>query len=186
MYFDSNFLEICSWVADDLMMLEARALTHWGRVTHICVSKQTIIGSVNGLSPGRCQAIIWTNAGILLIGLLETNFSEILIEMRIFSFKKMGLNVVCEMATILSRPQCVNRKGIDLVDMEYSIASNGRVLWMKNRKINDSWMVLDKYCILISTLVGNKIVDHSLLINDFLSSLLIICHSKWPVIYSKI
>ena len=43
------------------------ALTHWGRVTHICVSKLTIIGSDNGLSPGRRQAIIWTNAGILLI-----------------------------------------------------------------------------------------------------------------------
>ena len=27
--------------------------THWGRVTHICVSDLTIIGSVNGLSPGR-------------------------------------------------------------------------------------------------------------------------------------
>ena len=33
-------------------------LTHWGRVTHICVSKLTIIGSYNGLSPGRRQAII--------------------------------------------------------------------------------------------------------------------------------
>ena len=54
------------------------SLTHWGRVMHICVSKLTIIGSVNGLSPGRRQAIIWTNAGMLLIGTLETNFSEIL------------------------------------------------------------------------------------------------------------
>ena len=32
-------------------------LTHWGRVAHICVSKLTIIGSDNGLSPGRRQAI---------------------------------------------------------------------------------------------------------------------------------
>ena len=54
-------------------------LTHWGRVTHICVNKLTIIGSDNGLSPGRRQAIIWTNAGILLIGPLGTN-NEILIE----------------------------------------------------------------------------------------------------------
>ena len=68
-------------------------LTHWGPVTHICVSKQTIIGSDNGLSPGRRQAIIWTNAGILLIGTLGTNFSEILIKILIFSFKKMGLKV---------------------------------------------------------------------------------------------
>ena len=62
-------------------------------MTHICVSKQTIIGSDNGLSPGQRQAIIWTNAGMLLIGTLGTNFREILIEIRIFSFKKMGLNV---------------------------------------------------------------------------------------------
>ena len=62
-------------------------------MTHICVSKQTIIGSDNGLSPGRRQAIIWTNAGILLIGTSGTNFSEILIEIRIFSFKKMGMKV---------------------------------------------------------------------------------------------
>ena len=55
-------------------------LTHWGGVMHICVNKLTIIGSDNGLSPGRRQAIIWTNAGILLIGPLGTNFSEILIE----------------------------------------------------------------------------------------------------------
>ena len=68
-------------------------LTHWGRVTHICISKLTIIGSDNGLSPGRRQAIIWTNVGILLIGPLGTNFNEILIEIHTFSFKKMHLNM---------------------------------------------------------------------------------------------
>ena len=46
-------------------------------MTHICVSKLTIIGSDNGLSPGQRRAIIWTNAEILLIGPLGTNFSEI-------------------------------------------------------------------------------------------------------------
>ena len=68
-------------------------LTHWGRVTQICISNLTIIGSGNGLSPGQRQAIIWTNAEILLIGPLGTNFSEILIEIQIFSFKKMRLKV---------------------------------------------------------------------------------------------
>ena len=67
--------------------------SHWGRVTHICVSKLIIIGSDNGLSPDRRQAIIWTNAGLLLIGPLGTNFSEILIEILISSFKKMRLKV---------------------------------------------------------------------------------------------
>ena len=55
-------------------------LTHSGQVTHIFVSKLTTIGSGNGLLPGRHQAIIWTNAGILLIGPLGTNFSEMLFE----------------------------------------------------------------------------------------------------------
>ena len=68
-------------------------LTHWGRVTHICVSKLTIIGSDNGLSPERRQAIIWTSAGILLTGPLGTNFSGILIEILAFSLKKIRLKM---------------------------------------------------------------------------------------------
>ena len=68
-------------------------LTHWGRVTHICVGNLTIIGSDNGLSPFRRQAIIWTNAGILLIRTLGTNFSEILGAIHSFSFLKMHLKM---------------------------------------------------------------------------------------------
>ena len=79
-----------------------QVLTHWGRVTHICVGKLTIIGSDNGLSPGRRQAIIWTNAAILLIGPLGTNFSEILIKIYTFSFKKMHL----KMSSAKWRPFC--------------------------------------------------------------------------------
>ena len=59
----------------------------------MCVGKLSIIGSDNGLSPERRQAIIRTNAGILLIGPLGTNFSEISFEILIFSFKKMRLKV---------------------------------------------------------------------------------------------
>ena len=62
-------------------------------MTHICVNDLTIIGSDNGLSPGQRQAIIWTNAGILLTGPLGTNFNEILIKILAFSFKKMHLKV---------------------------------------------------------------------------------------------
>ena len=54
------------------------------------VSKLTIIGSDNGLLSGRCQAIIGANDGILLIG---PNFSEILIDILIFSFMKMHSKV---------------------------------------------------------------------------------------------
>ena len=69
------------------------SFTHWGRVTHICVGKLIIIGSDSGLSPDRRQVIIWTNAGILLIGTLGTKFREILIEIITFSFKKMRLKL---------------------------------------------------------------------------------------------
>ena len=62
-------------------------------MTHICVDNLTIIDSDNGLSPGRCQAIIWTNAGIWWIRPLRTSFGEILIEIQTFWFKKMRLNV---------------------------------------------------------------------------------------------
>ena len=62
-------------------------------MTHICVSDLTSIGSDNGMSPGRRQAIIRTNAGILLIRPLGTNFSEFSVEILIFSFKKMRLKV---------------------------------------------------------------------------------------------
>ena len=78
--------------------------TPWGRVTHICVSKQTIISSDNGLLPGRRQAIIWNNAGILLIGTLG-NFSEILSKIHTSSFKKIHLKI----SSVKWRPFCPGR-----------------------------------------------------------------------------
>ena len=66
----------------------ACCLTHWGRVTHVCLSTLTIIGPYNGLLPDQCQTIIWTNAGILLIKTLGTSFSEILSKIQIFHWRK--------------------------------------------------------------------------------------------------
>ena len=56
------------------------------RVTHICDSKLTSTGSVSGLSTGWFEAIIWTDAGLLWIGPLWTNFSDILIIFFLFLF----------------------------------------------------------------------------------------------------
>ena len=83
--------------------LKQCSLTHWGWVTHICIGNLTIIGSDNGLSPGRRQAIIWTNTGILLIEPIGTNFSEILIKIISFSFKKMHSKV----SSGIRRPYCL-------------------------------------------------------------------------------
>ena len=95
------------------------SLTHQGRVTHICVSDLTIIGSNNGLSPGRRQAIIWTNAELLLNGPLGTNFSEILIEILTFSFKKMCLKV----SSAKWRPFCL---GLNVLRMTNTAAASDR------------------------------------------------------------
>ena len=76
-----------------LVCVRGLYLTYWGRVAHVCLGNLTIIGSGNGLSPGWRQAINWTNAGILLVGRLGTNFSKILIQLLAFSFKKMRLKV---------------------------------------------------------------------------------------------
>ena len=99
-------------------------LTHWGRVTHICVSKLTIIGSDNGLSPGRRQAIIWTNAGIMLIRTLGTSFSEILIQIHTFSNKKMHLKLSSEKC----RPFCLG----------LNVLTDKRTQWM--------WKSWDSIC----------------------------------------
>ena len=74
---------------------------------HICISKLAIIDWDNGLSPSGHQAIFWTSAGILSIGPLGTNFSEIL-NAYIFINKNAFENGVCKMASISSQPQWVN------------------------------------------------------------------------------
>ena len=81
-------LLLVAWVMGD-----GESLTHWGLATHICIGKLTTIGSDNGLSPGRRQAIIWPIAGNIGNGPLGTNFSEILIRIQTFSFKKMHLKM---------------------------------------------------------------------------------------------
>ena len=124
-------------------------LTHWGRVTQICVGRLTIIGSYNGLSPGRRQAIIWTNAEILFIGPLGTKFSEILIEIHTFSFKKihlkmssakwrpfcLGLKVlkICKMWAILVEAQCVSYATIEsVIKIQRVVLQKGVTLALNN------------------------------------------------------
>ena len=67
---------------------------------HICIGKLTFIGSDNGLAPSRRQAIIWTNAGIVLI---QWNFNH---NLYIFIEEYALKTVVWEIVAILSQPQC--------------------------------------------------------------------------------
>ena len=91
-------------------------------MTHICVSKLTIIDSDNGLSPERRQAIIWTSAGILLIGPLGTNFSEILIEIQTFSLKKIRLKMS-------SAKCCSFRLGLNVLNA-FSLGESDSSKWI--------------------------------------------------------
>ena len=84
------------------------SLTHWDRLTHICVSKlrdvyitslvnYTIIGSDNGLSPLRRQPIIWNNDGLLSIRSRGTYSNEILFEFQEKSIQEYAYeNAVCK------------------------------------------------------------------------------------------
>ena len=82
------------------------ALTHWSRVTHICVSKLTIIGSDNGLSPAGAKPLFqwWNIVNSNLLNTFQWNRKR---NSYIFIQENTFENVVLEMAAILSRPQCV-------------------------------------------------------------------------------
>ena len=85
----------------------ANILTHWGRATHICVSKLTIIASANGLSPGRRYYLkqCWHIVNKTLRNKFQWNLNR---NSDIFFQENAFENVVWKMGSILSRPQCVN------------------------------------------------------------------------------
>ena len=80
-------------------------LTHWGRVTHICVNKLTIIGSDNGLLPSHYLNQCWNNVDWTLRNKLQWNLNR---NYFIFFQENAFQNVVYEMVVILYRLQCVN------------------------------------------------------------------------------
>ena len=87
------------------------------------------IGSDNGLSSGRRQAIIWTNAGYFWTGTPGTNFTEI--EVQTFSYKKMYLKI----SSGKRRPFCL---GLNLLS-PISISPWGQeptFLWLMSLKTN--------------------------------------------------
>ena len=101
-------------------------LNHWGRVTHICVSELTIIGSNNGLLPERHQAIIWTNAGILLIGQTSMKFQS---QFKHFHSRKCIWRCRLRNGVHLSRPQCVNWCPFELLFRSQSVHDFRNIVW---------------------------------------------------------
>ena len=110
-------------------------LTHWGWVTHKCISKLTSIGSDNGLLPGRCQAIIWFNAGILLIGPFKTNFSEIFMEIQTSSLRKWIWKCFWKMVSIFVSVSML--VGLDLFNDD--TRPSGHI--SRPTSLNVSWLI---------------------------------------------
>ena len=124
--FDKSISNVCSCNLGRVKITFCVALlTHWGRVTHICVSKLTIIGSDNGLSPGRRWAIIWTNDWILLIRPIGTNFSEISIEILTFSFKKTRL----KLSSAKWRPFCLGLNVLKILPLSFLWSDAIVIIW---------------------------------------------------------
>ena len=99
-------LFIQSFLTENII-IRTYSLTHWGRVTHICVGNQISLGPDNGLSApshylNRCWDIVnWT-----IRNKFQWNFNRY---SYIFIHENAFENVVCEMASILSRSQCVKK-----------------------------------------------------------------------------
>ena len=103
------------------------------------VSQLNIIGSDNELSLGRRQAFIWADAGILIIRTLGTNFSEILSEIRTFSFKEMHFKI----SSGKWQPFCLGLSvlthlPLDKMDVIFHTIFSDAFTWMKSVVSNGS------------------------------------------------
>ena len=136
----------CEW--PHIASLNHNDLSHWGLVRHICICKLAIIGSDNGLSIYRRQAITGTNAEVLAIRLWVIPFSEISSQICIFSFEKiylkmssgkwwplcLGLNVLTVYPKKYAHGFCfaVLCCGYTLTDFPISIRLTSLALWQSN------------------------------------------------------
>ena len=81
--------------------------------------------AIPGLSPIRRQAIISTNAGLLSIGPLRTNFSEILMNIQKLSFTKTHL----KLPSAKWRPFCPG--GDELKENWMGLLQSAEYIWWK-------------------------------------------------------
>ena len=142
----------------------------------MCVGNLNIIGSDNGLSPGRRQAIIWTNYGILLIRPLGTNFSENSIEILTFSFKKtrlilssakwrpfcLGLNVLKECGIPSPIGQCNARSQ---ETRSKSLIPNGTRSSFIVVIGNDMWLIVCLWMFFFRENMSNSLIQYSWIVH---------------------
>ena len=83
---------------------------------------QVSIGSDNGLSPIRRQAIIWTSAGLSSIGWTpRVRFQWNSKNRKLFIHENTSENIVCEKVAILSRGRGVDRAQARIMQVHYAM-----------------------------------------------------------------
>ena len=106
--------------------------------------KHTIIASDNGLSPVRCQGIIWTNAAILSITPPGTYLGDILYKIRKFTLREMHL----KMSSAKWRPFCL---GLNVLTADI----DGRMFIFPPRLFFQNWLLnILAYLFLRTGIVG--------------------------------
>ena len=150
------------------------------------------IGSGNGLSPARRQATTRTNARLLPIGTLGTNFSEIRIEILTFSFKKMRLKI-SELAAILYKGSWVKTdvdgrssgwRGRRADKPKRSTdTETGKLQWtlLQNKLIHPNCFFFPKF--ILSNMIDWLLSEHWI---EFHKARFVNLFFKWPVGVTKI
>ena len=157
-------------------------------MTHIlvCVGNLTIIGSDNGLSPGRRQAITWTNVGILLIGPLGTNFSEMLIKIHTFSFEKIHL----KMSSGKWRPFCL---GLNVLMMKsqhlHIVADNVLVAscyqQATSHYLNHCWLIISGFYVWYSHFHEYHDIHMKIISSEIVITVISICEISLKITFLK-
>ena len=143
----------------------------------MCVSEQTFTVSDNGLSPDRRHAIIWTNAGILLIRALGANFSEILSKSHTIPFKKMYFimsSVKWRSSFLGLNVWRYDKEFLHFIKFETNyihkqinktLKQCHRLLKMHNKivHLNLSWRWLKKNCTLMNVLCSAHFIQNELI-----------------------
>ena len=125
---------------------------------HICVSTLAIIDSNICLLPIRSHAIIWTNDGILLIGSLGTNPSEMLFGIQTFTFKKIKRKMLsakwrpfCLRLNMLKNMPCRRMTSFSW-DRKHSLVMTCRAIFMCYSNLSN----ICKICLIENWLLHTK------------------------------
>ena len=128
-----------------IMILHQYDLTHWGRVTHICVSKLTIMGSDSSLSPGLPAPSHYLNQWWNIVNwtlIKSTNFSEILIVIYTSTFKKLQFT----MSSGKWRPFCLVLNVLSLKRTQLTLRLDWFKLWLGVEHNHTEWCLSLLFC----------------------------------------